>query len=88
MVDSVRIVEKAIGKVSYGQSEKEAKSRIFRRSLFAVEDIKAGEEFTGKNVRSIRPGNGLPPKHLDEILTRQASCDIKRGTPLDWNLVS
>jgi pseudaminic acid synthase len=87
MVEAVRTVEKSLGTVSYGVSEKEAKSRIFRRSLFVVEDVKAGDEFTARNVRSIRPGNGLAPKHLKEVLNRRASRDIKRGTPLDWNLI-
>ena len=88
MVDAVRIVEKAVGKVSYGVNEKESKSRIFRRSLFVVEDIEAGEEFTNKNVRSIRPGNGLMPKHLEEIFGQKAAAAIKRGTPLSWNLIT
>lgn len=87
MVEAVRTVEKALGNVSYGVNEHESKSRIFRRSLFIVEDIKAGEAFTRQNVRSIRPGDGLPPKHLEEILSRKASRDIKRGTPVDWSLM-
>lgn len=87
MVEAVRTVEKALGKVHYGITAKDAKSREFRRSLFVVEDLGAGGEFTSKNVRSIRPGNGLPPKHLEEILSRRASRDIKRGTPLDWSLI-
>lgn len=88
MVDAVRTVEKALGKVSYGVSEKESKSRNFRRSLFVVQDIKAGEKLTNENIRSIRPGNGLPPKHLDEIFGQKAAVAIKRGTPLSWNLVT
>jgi len=87
MVDAVRTVEKALGKVSYGVSRKESESRIFRRSLFVVEDMKAGDGFTSRNVRSIRPGYGLPPKHFEEIINHRASRDIKRGTPLDWNLI-
>ena len=87
MVDSVRTVEKALGSVYYGLNEKEAKNRIFRRSLFVVEDVKEGEEFTRENLRSIRPGNGLPPKHLEEILNRKARRDIKRGTPINWELI-
>jgi sialic acid synthase SpsE len=87
MVDSVRTIEKALGQVSYGQNEKEAKSRIFRRSLFVVEDIEEGEDLNDKNVRSIRPGNGLPPKYLDEIIGQKAAVAIKRGTPLSWNLI-
>ncbi len=87
MVEAVRTVEKALGNVSYGVNEKEAKSRIFRRSLFVVEDVKAGEEFTNQNVRSIRPGNGLPPKNLEKVLGRKARQDIKRGTPVSWELI-
>lgn len=87
MVEAVRTVEKAVGNVHYGITAKDTESRKFRRSLFVVEDLGAGDEFTAENVRSIRPGNGLPPKHLEEILSRRASRDIKRGTPLDWSLV-
>jgi len=88
MVEAVRTAEKALGMVHYGVSEAEAKSRVFRRSLFVVEDMKAGDEFTEKNVRSIRPGNGLAPKHLKDVLRRRAAKEIKRGTPLDWDLVA
>jgi N-acetylneuraminate synthase len=87
MVEAVRTVEKALGDVSYGMNEKESKSRIFRRSLFVVEDVRAGDEFTQRNVRSIRPGNGLAPKHFDEILGRRAARDIARGTPVSWDLI-
>ena len=83
MVDSIRNTEKALGKVTYKLSEKSKKSREFSRSLFAVEDIKKGETFTEKNVRSIRPGYGLHPKYLNKILGKKAMNDIKRGTPLD-----
>jgi pseudaminic acid synthase len=82
MVDAVRVVEKAVGRVCYGETEADQKSRIYRRSLFAVEDIKAGEMFTRGNVRSIRPGHGLPPRELDGLLGQLAACDILRGTPL------
>jgi len=85
MVEAVRAAEKTLGKVCYGVSEKEAKSRVFRRSLFVVKDVKAGEVFTEDNVRSIRPGHGLPPKFLKEVLGKKATCDIKRGTPLSWS---
>jgi pseudaminic acid synthase len=87
MVKSVRMTEKALGKVSYKFTEKEEASRVFRRSLFAVQDIKSGEKFTAKNVRSIRPGNGLPPKYYDKIIAKESVCEIKKGTPLNWNLI-
>lgn len=88
MVDQVRITERALGRVNYEVSSKESASRVFRRSLFVVENVKAGEAFTEKNVRSIRPGAGLPPKHLGEILGRHAAKDVERGTPLAWELIS
>jgi N-acetylneuraminate synthase len=82
MVDDIRIAERALGSVHYGVSEREAASRVFRRSLFVVADVKAGEPFTPENVRSIRPGHGLHTRHLEELLTRKAACDLPRGTPL------
>lgn len=74
----------ALGKVSYGASEAEKKSLAFRRSLYAVCDIAAGETLTTDNVRAIRPGYGLAPKHLEHILGKTASRPLKRGTPLTW----
>ena len=88
MVEAIRTVEKALGEVHYGVSEREAQSRVFRRSLFVVKDMKAGEVFTEENVRSIRPGYGLPPKYLPEILGRRAVRDVERGTPLGWDLIA
>jgi N-acetylneuraminate synthase len=87
MVDAIRIAEKALGEVRYEPAQQEAASRVFRRSLFVVEDMKAGDTFTEETVRSIRPGHGLPPNHLQEVLGRRAAKDIERGTPLQWNLV-
>jgi N-acetylneuraminate synthase len=87
MVDAIRTAEKALGGVNYGLSTKEEACRTFRRSLFAVQDIKAGELFTPENVRSIRPGHGLPPRHLAEVIGSRARRDIPRGTPLSWDLV-
>jgi len=87
MVSAVREVEKALGDVKYELTEKTRKSREFSRSLFAVADIRAGDIFTEENVRSIRPGFGLHPRHLTDIIGRKARCDIKRGTPLDWILI-
>lgn len=87
MVESIRNVEKALGRVTYELSEKTMKSREFSRSLFVVEDIKAGEVFTEKNVRSIRPGYGVSPKYIKDILGKRALRDIKRGEPLSWDVV-
>src|SRR3989344_5676736 len=82
LVQSVRIVEKAIGKVKYGASKRESENIIFRKSLFVVQDIKAGESFTSKNIRVIRPGYGVAPKHLKSILGKKAKIKVERGTPL------
>jgi N-acetylneuraminate synthase len=88
MVEAVRTVEKALGEVRYDPTDKEQASRVFRRSLFVVKDIRKGERFTEHNVRSIRPGHGLLPKALKDVLGRKATEDIKKGTPLDWKLIS
>ena len=82
MVKSVREVGKSLGKVSYELTEKVEKNCEFSRSLFVVKDMKAGEVFTEENVRSIRPGYGLPPKYLKDILGKRATQDIKKGAPL------
>ncbi|WP_445475042.1 pseudaminic acid synthase [Methanococcoides methylutens] len=87
MVKAIREVESALGNVNYELTEKIKKSRDFSRSLFAVEDIKAGDQFTEKNVRSIRPGFGLHPRYLSKILRKQARKEIEKGTPLEWDLV-
>lgn len=87
MVEAVRVAEKALGEIQFGFGEKEASSRVFRRSLFVVKDVKRGDTFTTENVRSIRPGQGLHTRHLAEVLGRHAACDIERGTPLAWELV-
>lgn len=83
MVKAVRETESALGRVTYDLSERIQKSRLFTRSLFAVEDIQTGEEFTLKNIRSVRPGHGLPPKRLKSILGKKALRFVERGTPLD-----
>ena len=87
MVDAVRVAEKALGQVHYSITEREAPMRAFRRSLFVVEDMVAGEVFTASNVRSIRPGQGLHPRHLRQVLGHRAACDITLGTPLSWELI-
>lgn len=88
MVKAVRDAEKAIGKVSYELSNKQKRSRQMARSLFVVQDVKKGEMFTESNVRSIRPGYGLHPKHLEDVIGKCAKSDIKKGTPLKWDDVS
>jgi len=88
MVAAVRTAEKAMGKVSYEVTEKEKSHRLFRRSLFAVEDIEAGQKFTEKNVRSIRPGYGLHTRYLTVILGKKAKRNIDRGTPISWELIN
>lgn len=85
MVNNVRLVEKAIGKITYDVTEKDKKRR---RSLFVVEDIKKGDKLTEKNIRSIRPGYGLHPKYYNEVISKTATKDLKRGTPLNLNIVS
>lgn len=87
MVDNIRSVEKALGKVTYDLTEKQKKSREHSRSLFVVEDVNEGEIFTEKNVRSIRPGFGLETKYIKEILGKKAASTIKKGTPMSWNLI-
>ena len=87
MVGAIRIAEESLGKVTYGIQDQEKESRIFRRSLFVVQDIHTGKVFTDKNVRAIRPGYGIHTRHLDDILGRRASKDVERGTPLDWDLI-
>lgn len=82
MVNAIRDTEKIIGTVHYGPNEKEKQNMMFRRSLFAVKNIKKGEPFTEENVRSIRPSFGLAPKYLKEILKGKANRDIEYGCPL------
>jgi sialic acid synthase SpsE len=78
---------RALGAVSYGPLEAEQASMQFRRSLYVVKDLKAGDRLTRENVRAIRPGLGLPPKHLDDVLGKTVNRDIKRGTALNWSLL-
>jgi len=81
-VEAIRTTEMALGTVRYGPREGELPSKVFRRSLFVVEDIRRGEPFTHENVRSIRPGHGLPPSMLDRVIGKIAAGDLARGTPL------
>lgn len=77
----------SLGKISYGATAAEQKSLVFRRSLYVVKDIEAGEVFSADNLRAIRPGLGLPPRWMDTVLGMTAKKAIKRGTPLSWNLI-
>ena len=88
MVDAIRTAEKALGKISYDMADKEKASRVFRRSLFVVRDMEAGEKFDRDNVRSIRPGHGLPVRELSRVLGKVAKTDISRGTPLSESLIA
>ncbi len=85
MVEQVREVEKAMGSVQYGVSRQEESNACFRRSLFVVEDIAAGEVLTPEKIRSIRPAYGLKPKHYQEVLGRTAKRALRRGTPLSFD---
>jgi len=87
MVQAIREVEKALGQVSYELTKKQEEMRKFSRSLFAVEDIKAGEMITEQKVKSIRPGYGLHPLYLKEVIGRRAKVDIHKGTPLRWEMI-
>lgn len=88
LVEGCRTAWAALGQVNYSRSEGEKANEAFRRSLYAVEDIEKGEELSEKNIRSIRPGYGLPPKHWSKVIGRRAAVKIARGTPLSWDIVS
>lgn len=87
MVADVRLAHAAKGRPRFGPSPREEASVKYRRSLFVAEPVAAGEAFTRDNVRSVRPGTGLHPRHLDEIEGRVAVRDIAVGTPMSWDLV-
>jgi N-acetylneuraminate synthase len=76
-----------LGAVSYGPTEAEQKSLLYRRSLYVAEDMKAGDVFTAENLRVVRPGEGLHPRYYDRLLGRRIKRDAKRGTPLSWDLL-
>ncbi len=87
MVDNIRMVEKALGKVSYELTYKQEKSREHSRSLFVVQDMKKGDVITPENVRSIRPGFGMHTKHYEEILGKIVNQDIEKGTPMSFDFI-
>ena len=88
LVEETERAWQALGRISYGPTEKEEASMVFRRSLYVVEDMKAGDEFTTKNLRAIRPGHGLPPKYYDVLLGKQVRMDVKKGTPVVWEILA
>lgn len=88
LVAGCRTAWEALGRIDYTRKPSERDNLVFRRSLYVTADVKAGETFTPENLRSIRPGYGLAPKHLPEVLGRKAKSDIGRGTALDWSLIA
>ena len=77
----------ALGEIRYGRSRAERKSLQFRRSLYVAQDMKAGDAFTPDNLRAIRPGFGLSPRHLDTLLGKRVNQDVRKGTPVSWDLI-
>jgi pseudaminic acid synthase len=87
MVDAIRLTEKMIGEVDYKMSKSKKKSREFSRSLFIIKDVKKGEIISNENIRSIRPGFGLHPKELANIIGKKFSENQEKGTPISWNMI-
>ena len=87
MVKAVRIAESMLGEVDYKMTEKKKKRRQFSRSLFIVKEVKAGEKITRENVRSIRPGFGMHPKYLSEVLGKEFNQDFEKGTPMSFEII-
>lgn len=87
MVEAVRKVEKAMGRVSYTLTERQKKSRERSRSLYIVEDVRGGEKLTAENVRSVRPGYGLHPKYYESVLGKTVNQSLKKGTALKWEYI-
>ena len=85
MVQSIKNIEKALGEARLCLSPKSQKARTSARSLFVVQDVKKGELLTAENVRSLRPGLGLHPKHYNQVIGKKTVVDIERGTPLSWS---
>lgn len=88
MVDAVRVTERALGSSRLEPQPEETESRRFRRSLFVVEDLAAGEILTERNIRSIRPAAGLHTREYEVVLGRRTARDVARGTPLSWDLIA
>jgi N-acetylneuraminate synthase len=87
LVEETERAWRALGAIRYGATDAELKSTVFRRSLYVVADVRAGEPLTSENVRAIRPGHGLSPIHLDLVLGVRAARDLSRGAPLTWDAI-
>ncbi len=87
LVTETRRAWESLGRVSYGPTEAEKKSLIFRRSIYVAEDLKAGDVLTDQNIRIVRPGKGLPPRHFEQLLGLRVARDAPKGTPVDWKLI-
>ena len=87
MVDQIRTFEQARGQISYGLTEKQKESLVFRRSLFVVKDVEKKALFSPENIRCIRPGHGLHPRHFDQVMGKSAARNLKKGTPLAWEMI-
>lgn len=87
MVDAVRDAEKVIGKQKYGLTEKARTGKVFSRSLYFVEDLAAGSTITEKSIRSVRPGHGLHPKHMEEIIGKKVTQDVEPGDRTSWDII-
>jgi sialic acid synthase SpsE len=87
LVADIRETEKVLGSETLAPVPEETQNIAFRRSLFVVQDIEQGQPLTAVNVRSIRPGHGLAPRHLKEVIGRTVTRRVSRGTPLTWDLV-
>ena len=88
LVEAVAAAEAMVGKPTFGPGVAEEGSVVFRRSLYVVEDIGAGEPFTERNIRSIRPGHGLSPRYASIVLGRRAAVTVRQGTPLSWDVMA
>ncbi len=87
LVNETKTAWQSLGQVKYGQGKSEESSKIYKRSLYASEDIKKGDKFSTENIRIVRPGLGLPPKYFNVFIGKKVNCDIKKGTPIDFNLI-
>jgi len=87
LVDESKRAWQSLGRVHYGRTESEKRSLVFRRSLYVSKDIKKGQVLTEENLRAIRPGLGLPPRHYESLLGRKVSRDVAKGTPMSWDIV-